>query len=153
MLGALTLLQREKKSNVDKYFKNAARTKESSLESFIEPEEGLERLLRSFMDAERLKRALTIKDDELTIQQETDDGIKAVIRDYHIVIDLKNRVILHDCADWSRMLSNKQFCKHVGKLMLSLNREKASNILRQIRADKESWQFNSDEMSHAKSLA
>lgn len=142
MLDVLTPLQREKKSNIGNYFETTAKTKESALESFIEPEEmSLESLLRSFMDAERLKRAQSIKDDELTIQQETNDRIKATIRDYHLIIDLENRVILHDCADWSRMFSNKQFCKHLGKLMLSLNKEKASNILKQIYADKESWQF------------
>jgi uncharacterized protein YecE (DUF72 family) len=142
MLDVLTTLQREKKSNMDNYFKTTAKTREPSLESFIEPEEmTLEKLLRSFMDAERLKRAQRIKDNELTIQQETDDRVRAIIRGYHLIIDLKNRVIFHDCADWSRILSNKQFCKHLGKLVLSLNKEKASNILKQIYADKESWQF------------
>jgi len=35
-------------------------------------------------------------------------------------IDLGNRLVLHDCADWSRVLPSKRFCKHVGKLLLSL---------------------------------
>jgi len=93
------------------------------------------------MDAERLKRAQRIKDDELTLQQETNSRIRAIIRDYHIVIDLENRAVLHDCADWSKALPSKRFCKHLGKLMLSLDREKASNILKQIYTNKEAWEF------------
>ena len=142
MLGVLTLQQKEAKSNVESYFKISANVKESTLEAFVELKEvSLENLLRSFMDAERLKRAQRIKDDELTLQQETNSRIRAIIRDYHIVIDLENRAVLHDCADWNKALPSKRFCKHLGKLMLSLDREKASNILKQIYTNKEAWEF------------
>jgi len=33
--------------------------------------------------------------------------IEAIIGDYHVVIDLKNCIILHDCADWSRCILKK----------------------------------------------
>lgn len=142
MLGVLTPEQKEAKNNVDNYFKTTARAKESTLEVFVEPKEmSFDALLRHFIDADRLKRAQHIKDNELTIQQQTDSQIKALIREYHIIIDLQNRVILHDCADWSRMLPNKRLCKHLGKLLLTLNREKATNVLRQIYANKEAWEF------------
>lgn len=142
MLGALTQEQKEAKNNVDNYFKTTARTKESTLEVFVEPKEmSFDALLRYFIDVDRLKRAQRIKDNELTIQQQTDSQIQAIIREYHIVIDLQNRVILHDCADWSKMLSNKRLCKHLGKLLLALDREKATNILRQMYANKEAWEF------------
>jgi len=48
--------------------------------------------------------------------------------------------ILHDCADWSRVLPNKGLCKHVAKILLMIDREKASEILR-IDAEKGMWQF------------
>jgi hypothetical protein len=71
--------------------------KKPTLEAFIEPKEmTLENLLNTFIDKPRLKRAQRIKDKELTIQEETGNQIKALIRDYHIVIDLENRVVLHD---------------------------------------------------------
>jgi hypothetical protein len=101
----------------------------------------LENLLNLFLDKARLKRAQRIKDKELTIQELTDNRVKALIRDYHIVIDLGNRLVLHDCADWSRVLPSKRFCKHIGKLLLSLGKKKASNILKQIYAEKEKWEF------------
>jgi hypothetical protein len=64
-----------------------------------------------------------------------------MVKEYHIVIDLQNHVIMHDCADWGKMLPNKRLCKHLGKLLLTLDREKATSLLRQIYANKESWQF------------
>jgi len=142
ILGILTPEQTEAKNNVENYFNRSAKLKESTLEAFVQPKElNFESLLRIFIDPERLKRAQRIKDNELTIQQETDDQTKARIRDYHIVINLYDRVVQHDCADWSKVLPNKRFCKHLGKLLLSLDRKKASNILKQIYANKEAWEF------------
>lgn len=142
MLGVLTPEQAKAKANVENYLRMPTKIKKPTLEAFVEPEQmSFERLLSAFIDKPRLKRAQRIKDKELIIQQETDSLVKALIRDYHIVIDLGNRVILHDCADWSRVLPSKKFCKHMGKLMLSLDEEKAARILRQIYATKESWMF------------
>ena len=141
MLGVLTQEQADAKTAVENYLAGA-KMKKPTLEAFIEPKEmTLENLLNAFIDKPRLKRAQHIKDKELTIQEETDNQIKALIRDYHIVIDLENRVVLHDCADWSRLLPSKRFCKHIGKLLLSLDKQKASNILKQIYAEKEAWEF------------
>jgi hypothetical protein len=100
-----------------------------------------ESLLRSFLDTERLKRAERIKDSELTLIEETDERVEAVIREYHIIIDLETRTILHDCADWSKALPAKRFCKHIGKLLLAMDKEKATKILRKLYSQKEAWQF------------
>jgi uncharacterized protein YecE (DUF72 family) len=142
MLGILTPEQTEAKTTVENYFKMSTKMKKLTLEAFIEPKEmTLENLLNTFIDKPRLKRAQRIKDKELTIQEATDNQVKALIRDYHIVIDLEDRMVLHDCADWSRVLPNKRFCKHIGKLLLSLDKEKALEILKQIHAEKEAWKF------------
>jgi len=127
---------------VQKHFEASRTFKESKLEAFVEPARlDFDNLLRAFLNAGRLKRAKDNKDNELTIQKETDERVEAVLREYHIVIDFEGRTILHDCADWSKMLSSKKFCKHIGKLLLSLKREKAARILRQIYGQKETWQF------------
>jgi len=116
--------------------------KKPTLEAFIKPKEmTFENLLNTFIDKPRLKRAQGIKDKELAIQEETDSLVKAHIRDYYIVIDLRNRLVLHDCADWARVSPSKRFCKHIGKLFLSLKKEKAANIVKQIYAEKEAWEF------------
>jgi hypothetical protein len=39
------------------------------------------------------------------------------------------------------VLPSKRFCKHIGKLLLSLKKEKAANIVKQIYAEKEAWEF------------
>ncbi len=141
MLGGLTPEQADAKTTVENYLARA-KMKKPTLEAFIAPKEmTLENLLNAFLDRPRLKRAQRIKDKELTIQEATDDKIKALIRDYHIIIDLGNRLVLHDCADWSRVLPSKRFCKHVGKLLLSLDKEKAARILKQIYTEKENWEF------------
>jgi len=94
-----------------------------------------------FSGCYRLKRAKGINDDDLKIERESDERLEATIREYHIVIDFEARTILHDCADWSKMLSSKRFCKHIGKLLLSMDKERATNMLRKIYSQKEAWQF------------
>jgi len=142
MLGVQTTEQTEAKSHVENYFRRSAKLKETTLEAFVEPEEmNFESLLRAFIDDKRLRRAKRIKDDELELVKETENRIEALIRDYHIVIDLEANTILHDCADWSRVLQTKKLCKHVGKLLLSIDREKATEILRRLYAQKKTWQF------------
>lgn len=142
MLGVLTPEQAEARTNVENYLRMSTKMKKPTLEAFIEPKEmTLENLLDAFIDKPRLKRAQRIKDEELCIQEVTDKHVKALIRDYNIVIDLENRLVLHDCADWNRVLPSKRLCKHIGKLLLSLDKEKASNILKQIYANKEAWEF------------
>jgi len=142
MLGVLTPAQKEAKANVENYFKTTAKTKEAGLEAFVEPSElNFETLLQCFMDAGRLKRAQQIEDNEVTIQQETHNQIRAMVKEYHIVIDLENHVIMHDCADWSKMQPNKRLCKHLGKLLLTIDKEKSTTLLRQIYSNKERWKF------------
>jgi len=142
MLGVLTPEQAQAKTNVENYLKMPARIEKPTLEAFVEPKTmTFENLLNAFIDKPRLKRARRIKDKELTTLEVADNQVKALIRDYHIVIDLGNSLVLHDCADWSRVLPNKRFCKHIGKLLLSLDKEKASSILKQIYANKEKWEF------------
>jgi uncharacterized protein YecE (DUF72 family) len=142
MLGVLTPEQVQAKNRVKDYFKTLAVIKEPKIEAFVEPSElDLESLLRAFLDAGRLKRAKDIKDDELRIEKETDERVEATVREYHIVIDFEARTISHDCADWNKMLPANTFCKHIGKLFLSMDKEKATDMLRKICSQKDTWQF------------
>lgn len=142
MLGILTEEQKEAKAKVESYLKPIAEVRKPTLEAFVQLEEmKLESLLNAFIDKQRLKRARRIKDGELTINKITESRIEARVRDYHVIIDLNAKVVLHDCADWSRCLPNMKFCKHLGKLILSLPEEKALEIMRKIYAQKHEWQF------------
>jgi len=142
MLGVFTPEQAGAKNTVEDYFKTTEPLKESRMEAFLEPSElNFDSLMSMFLDADRLKRAKGIKDDELKIEKETNERVEAMIREYHIVIDSEARMILHDCADWSRMMPSKRFCKHIGKLLLSMGKERATSMLRKIYSQKETWQF------------
>jgi hypothetical protein len=69
------------------------------------------------------------------------ERLEARLREYHIVIDAREKIILHDCADWGRVSSTKKLCKHLAKLLLSIDRGQASEILRDLYQRKEAWQF------------
>lgn len=142
MLGIQTPQQTAAKNKVKSYFSSQGKTREFRLEAFSEPKEmSFEELLRYFVAAGRLERAQSIADNELTITKQNDKRLEAVIREYHIVVDTENREILHDCADWGKILTTKKLCKHIGKLLLSIDHEKATEILRILYEQKEAWQF------------
>jgi uncharacterized protein YecE (DUF72 family) len=142
MLGVQTPQQRVAESRVQRFLESMGKTKEVGLETFAEPATmKFEELLRYFTVPGRLERAKDIADAELAIGRQTGNQVEASIREYHILIDLDEHVILHDCADWGKISSTKKLCKHVAKLLLTLDREKATQILKSLYAQKEEWQF------------
>jgi hypothetical protein len=101
-------------------------------------------LIRYFVPTERLKRAEQIQDSELEITKRTNEQIEATIREYHVAINIPARTIMHDCADWGKVSSTKKLCKHVTKLFLSIDKQRATEILRSIYDNEEAWQFKPD---------
>lgn len=151
MIGELREEQREAKDNVEKYFKKAKvavakqmKERSMTLAAYI-PEEikqmSFEKLLSTFMDKGRIRRAKGIRDKEVRIEEISNDKVRASIRDYHFSVDTEERVMLHDCADWSRCAPARQFCKHVGKVMMSIPKEMATKIMKQIAMERERWEF------------
>jgi len=115
-----------------------------TLESFSEEEEEAELsvgdLLLRFMGAARLTRAEQIGDSEIRLVRDS-DRIEASVGEYIIEVDLRDRVLRHNCADWSKGLDQKRICKHVGKLFLTIPEKTASAILRDLWEKKEKWRF------------
>jgi len=151
MLGTITLEQREVKTTVEEYLEAKARVPPPliqqpslALTAFM-PEKieqmGLAELLHVFIDDVRIKRARGIRDKEVTVQEVTSDRLKALIREYHLFIDVPNRLVMHDCADWSRCAPVKQFCKHVGKVMMVIPKDKAVILLRKMGMERDKWEF------------
>jgi len=101
----------------------------------------LDDLLRLFMDDNRIKRAKDIKDDEVIIENASEENVKAKVREYNVSIDVVGRTILHDCADWSRCAPVKQFCKHLGKVIMVVPEDVSVSILRKMGVEREKWQF------------
>lgn len=102
---------------------------------------GLEDLFLNLMGAPRLKRAKNIKDDEIEIVEASKERLQANIRKYVIEIDIKNKVISHNCDDWRKSLGIKRLCKHIGKLFLMLPIETSEKHLADILRNKKKWQF------------
>ena len=149
MLGVLTPEQGKTKKVVSKYFETKVKTlKEGkqmmALTAFM-PEKvqemGFQELLQILMPTYKIKRSKGIKDEEVVIEEITEEHVKALIRNYHLLIDLKSQTILHDCADWNRCVPIKQFCKHVGKVLMMIPKEKAVEILKRICSQREEWEF------------
>ena len=116
------------------------RTSPTALRSGNE-ERSLEQLLRLFLGAPRLQRAREIDDSLVSISQESSSIIEGKVKDYSIRIDLANRTILHDCQDWRNNVASKNMCKHLGKFLLILNEEKATEILKQVLREIAQWSF------------
>jgi len=90
----------------------------------------------------RIRRGRSISDDELTIQESSEDIIKAKVRDYVIELHPKERILKHDCDDWRKGIREKRLCKHIVKVLFSINPEKALEILEDINENKARWSFH-----------
>lgn len=101
----------------------------------------LEDLLLSLLGGPRLQRARQMDDSLVSISHETSTEIEGAVKEYLVKIDIPNRTIMHNCQDWRNNMASKNMCKHLGRLMLSLDDGKATNILRQVLKEKDRWSF------------
>jgi uncharacterized protein YecE (DUF72 family) len=148
MLEIITAEQKKVKEKVEQYLetkKKAPPPKPSMELTAFMPEKisgmNLDDLLRVFMDENRIKRAEGIKDDEVVVEAASEENLRGRVREYHVSIDVPRRLILHDCADWNRCAPVKQFCKHVGKVMLVVPENVSVSILKKMGAEREKWEF------------
>ena len=142
MMGIIEPKQIEAKNRVEKYRKKSGELPFSTLEAFSPPKKmDFSSLINFLVSPERLKRAQQIADNEVRMIKETEDEIEAAVRDYHIMVDMKNKSLLHDCADWGKIMSTKRLCKHIAKLLVMIDQQKATDVLRSIYEKEESWNF------------
>jgi uncharacterized protein YecE (DUF72 family) len=142
MIGSINAKQVEAKTRVENHLKASGELRASTLESFIEPKDvTFESLMHYFVPSERLRRAEQIEESELAIKKQDSNRVEATIRDYHVIIDAEATTISHDCPDWERVLATKKLCKHVAKLLLSMNRENATELLRKMYTQEQKWRF------------
>lgn len=103
---------------------------------------GLDELLQQFLGTARLERAKSIPDSLVSLSSLDRDGISGHVKQYTVQIDLKNRIITHDCDDWKNHMRSKLMCKHLGKAFLMIEGSRAAAILRQVLTELDSWTFN-----------
>jgi len=117
--------------------------KAGELSTFLAPSPRvqIDRLMSSFIDETRMKRAKEIPDGDLKLIMDTKERVEVQVRDYQVVIDLGKREILHDCPDWDRRAPNLQFCKHIAKLILFLSEERSEAIIQKLSSEKDRWSF------------
>jgi len=102
----------------------------------------LEALLQRFLGNARLARAKSIPDNLVSLSGLGRGLISGNVKQYLVRIDLKNRVITHDCDDWKKNMRSKLMCKHLGKAFLAIGKSKAVAILREILSEIDDWTFN-----------
>ncbi len=141
MLGLLNEAQSAALERISEYFKASGMRLEPPPIAKPASEVGFDELLSAFISRQKLSRATEIGDSEVKVLDVDDRVIRAEIRDYHVLVDLEEREILHDCPDWARCIPDKSFCKHLGKIFLIIPRVQAERFLRRIYAERESWKF------------
>ncbi|MCJ7632814.1 DUF72 domain-containing protein, partial [Candidatus Bathyarchaeota archaeon] len=148
MLGVTTPKQMEAKKRAEQYIHEGRIESKATctLTTYLAEEKetrgsSTESLLLQFMDRGRLNRAKEIGDDELHFTEKKENLLKVEIRHYNVVIDLDRKTVSHECDDWEKHFQEGRFCKHLGKLFLSLTEDEARLILEAIGSDKDSWQF------------
>lgn len=70
-------------------------------------------------------------------------------QNYNLFIDLKNRIIKHDCPNYiNERMKSKRFCKHITKAFLYIKEKSGeqytTNILRSMYIHLDKWEFKSD---------
>jgi len=103
---------------------------------------GLDDLLQRFLGRARFERAKSIPDNLVSLSGLGAEIISGNVKQYRVQIDLKNRVITHDCDDWKKNMRSKLMCKHLGKAFMVIGQAKATAILRQMLSEKDDWTFN-----------
>jgi len=98
-------------------------------------------LLLKLTDLGRVRRGSRIGNDDLMIQESSDDVIKAKVKNYTVEFYLKEKTLRHDCDDWRKGIEERRLCKHVVKVLLSIKPEKAQNIIRSMIENKYDWNF------------
>ena len=152
MLGIATLRQVEAGEKARRHIEGQTKPlrPEATLSPYLgdkrqEKEESIEHLLLSnkLTDRGRLKRAKEMLDQELEVVKDQPNQIKAKIRKYTITIDLKDRTIAHNCADWNGTIEEKTLCKHLDKLLLALPQNHAKLVITDLGSNKSLWLFQS----------
>ena len=98
-------------------------------------------LLLKLTDLNRIKRGRNIGDEELIIEESSEDRVRMRVKEYTVEFLLGKRILRHDCDDWRKGLEEKRLCKHVVKALLSMKPERARDILEDIIKNKRFWRF------------
>ena len=103
----------------------------------------LDDLLLHFVGEKRMESSKAIPHDRFEIEKVTDEYIVARVKEYLIKVDIKSRVFAHDCGDWIAWMSKKLLCKHVARLLMTIDSQVAVAVLLDLYKNKNEWTFSS----------
>ncbi|MEM2889085.1 MAG: DUF72 domain-containing protein [Candidatus Bathyarchaeia archaeon] len=143
MLGAANPGHEQVKNRVISYSPQMhPKVREKKLEDFIKSsEENLEKLLLKLTDKTRMKRGFEIKDGELSLEESSPKCVRAQVGKYIVELNLAEKVLNHNCEDWRKGIQAKRICKHIVKILSSIEVETAVRIAKEIVKNKDEWQF------------
>ncbi len=147
MLGIITPEQVQAKRRVEEQFKSGRALVPSpavkgGLRVYtILSSDDPSKLVQLFTDKRRLKRASKISIDEIVVEEASPEMIRARVRDYIIIVDVEDKLLMHNCADFARVSVVKQFCKHIARLFQVIPMDLSSRILKQMYNDLNEWTF------------
>jgi len=101
----------------------------------------LDELLQRSLGRARFERAKSIPGNLVSLSS-SGDVISGTVKQYLVHIDLKKRVITHNCDDWKKNMKSRLMCKHIGRAFLTIGKEDATALLRRILSEKDQWTFN-----------
>lgn len=149
MLGVATPAQKEMSEHIKDFREGVtrvagAKVRATTLDAFEESpvmDTEVADALRAFVDKGRLDRGARISSDTVEISDEGNE-VRARVGEYRVLIDFGAKTIVHDCEDWSSRLIKREFCKHVAKVFLSMDRDRAVECLGAIRGARSEWRFD-----------
>ncbi|MCX8189163.1 MAG: DUF72 domain-containing protein [Nitrososphaeria archaeon] len=140
LLGIANSIQKERLQKVVDYFEKEFVRYIKARGPDIISKGDFSLMLSLFIDKKRLERANEDK-DKVKIFEIGNEIIRGTVKDYKIEISLSDKSISHDCEDWRKRASAKQFCKHIGSIFLYLPKEVSFNLLNDIIKNIDEWNF------------
>jgi uncharacterized protein YecE (DUF72 family) len=146
MLGQASSGQKRIRERVVQH--HAAQATSPSLDTYVHADAlgDVAERLQPLMGTSRFARAQQIADTDVHVAVMSDARLEARVREYVVIIDSRERRLVHDCTDWERRLGQKRLCKHVGKVLLSIPWEQARRVLDDLTQNAAAWRF---ELPHA----
>jgi uncharacterized protein YecE (DUF72 family) len=145
IVGAVEKAQEEALNRVLDYFREEGlrRTVSRVEAALASGEKDVEKLVSAFLEGARLERARELV-GKVVVEEIGEETVKARVKEYVVIINIPERRLKHNCEDWAKRISQKQFCKHVAALFLALNQKESSRILKLISRNLDSWIFEAE---------
>ncbi|HKM75376.1 MAG TPA: DUF72 domain-containing protein [Candidatus Bathyarchaeia archaeon] len=99
--------------------------------------------LSNYASPEVIEAARGISDDDFSLREKTKHRLAAYVGNTTVDIDLDSRTIIHRCSIWDKLSSQKKFCKHIVKLILSIDPNEATRLLSTLNSSLDEWKFES----------